>query len=122
LVDFSVKEARVKRTRQRRLSGAVSRGQLVNISVDGQAVAAYEGESVAAALSASDVRTLRTSPRRGEPRGTYCGIGLCFDCVVTVDGRPNTRACQTVVREGLRVERQAGKGTWPTAKLSGVTP
>jgi aerobic-type carbon monoxide dehydrogenase small subunit (CoxS/CutS family) len=70
--------------------------------VDGESVAAFEGESVAAALLAAGRRGLREAPRRGEPRGMYCGIGLCFECVMPVDGR-RVRTCVTPVRDGMRV-------------------
>ena len=89
--------------RDRRLTGGVDRGRQVEILVDGVPVPAYEGESVAAALLATGERTLRTTPRRSDPRGMYCGIGLCFDCVVPVDGVESVRACQTPVRDGMRV-------------------
>jgi hypothetical protein len=46
--------------------------------------------------------------RSGSPRGVYCGMGVCFDCLVVVDGVPNTRACVTWVREGMDVARQDG--------------
>ena len=49
----------------------------------------------------------RTTPA-GMPRGVYCGMGVCFDCLVVVDGVPNTRACVTWVREGMVVARQSG--------------
>jgi sarcosine oxidase subunit alpha len=77
------------------------------IVVDGVETVAYEGESVAAAMLAAGRRDLRVSPRRGEPRGMYCGIGLCFECVLTVDGQRGVRTCQTRVRDGLRVETGA---------------
>lgn len=80
----------------------------------GLAVRAFEGESVAAALLAGGRRALRTAARRAEPRGMYCGIGVCFDCVMTVDGRPNVRTCRTPVRAGMRIESQRGEGTWST--------
>ncbi len=96
----------------RRIDGAVSCGPEVEIVVDGLPVTAFEGESVAAALLASGRRTLRTTARLHEPRGMYCGIGVCFDCVMTVDGRPNVRTCQTPVHAGMRIESQQGDGTW----------
>lgn len=92
--------------------GVVTRGPEIEIIVDGHPVAAFEGESVAAALLAASRRALRTTDRRGEPRGLYCGIGVCFDCVMTIDGRPSVRTCQTPVRNGMRVETQAGVGAW----------
>ena len=91
------------RTSDQRLTGAVERGRQVQIVVDGIATVAYEGESVAAALLAAQRRELRTTPRGGEPRGMYCGIGLCFECALEVDGRRGVRACQTPVRDGMRV-------------------
>jgi sarcosine oxidase subunit alpha len=89
---------------ERRLTGYLARGRQVWIVVDGVETVAYEGESVAAAMLAAGRRDLRVSPRRGEPRGMYCGIGLCFECVLTVDGQRGVRTCQTRVRDGLRVE------------------
>ena len=97
---------------EHRRDGTVTRGREIEIVVDGRSVRAYEGETVAAALMAAGQQSLRTTWRRREPRGLYCGIGLCFDCVVAIDGQPNVRACQTPVRSGMRVDSQAGKGTW----------
>jgi predicted molibdopterin-dependent oxidoreductase YjgC len=88
----------------RRMSGTVTRGRAVNILVDGLTVPAFDGESIAAALLAAGWRALRTAPRRAEPRGMYCGIGLCFECVATVDGQGSVRTCRTPVRDGMRVD------------------
>lgn len=95
-----------------RFAGGVTRGPEVGIVVDGQPVRAFEGESVAAALLAAGRRALRITARLGEPRGLYCGIGICFDCVMTIDGQPNVRTCQTPVRAGMRIESQQGDGAW----------
>ena len=86
----------------RRLAGAVERGQRVQILVDGCVETAFEGESVAAALLASGRRGLRVTARRGEPRGMYCAIGVCFECLMVVDDR-QVRTCQTPVRDGMRI-------------------
>src|SRR5262250_1919892 len=69
----------------RRLSGGISRGRKVELVVDGVVLPAFEGESVAAALLAAGRRGLRVTPRHGDRRGMYCGIGLCFECVMVVD-------------------------------------
>lgn len=82
----------------RRLEAA--RGRSVRFTFDGEPVEAFEGETVAAALWASDVRALRQSS--AGPRGIYCNMGICFECLVQVGGR-SVRACMTVVREGLEV-------------------
>jgi|GEM_PF-113076 hypothetical protein len=95
-----------------RIDGAFSRGRAIEIVVDGEALPAYAGESVAAALVAAGQRAFRRTAVRDEPRGLYCGIGLCFDCLMTIDGRPNVRACRTAVRAGMRVTSQRGVGTW----------
>ena len=85
----------------------LERGPAVTITLDGQTVTAHEGESVAALLLAEGYPATRTT-QGGAPRGVYCGMGVCFDCLVIVDGIPNTRACTTWVREGLNVRRQDG--------------
>lgn len=83
---------------------AVTRGRQVRILVDGRAIQAYEGETVAAALLAAGIRAFRKSPKRGEARSLYCGIGLCFECLVTVDSVDAVCACQTSVADGMVVE------------------
>jgi predicted molibdopterin-dependent oxidoreductase YjgC len=88
------------------------RGRALTMLVDGGALMAHEGESVAAALLASGRRLTRWTARTGEPRGYFCGMGVCQDCLVTVDGLPNVRACMMPAREGLRVETQRGLGEW----------
>jgi predicted molibdopterin-dependent oxidoreductase YjgC len=85
-----------------------SRGAALSFTFDGQNVPAYEGETVAAALWATGRSSLRTTARRDEPRGAFCLIGVCFDCLVRVDGRANVRACQQPVRDGMQVESQRG--------------
>jgi predicted molibdopterin-dependent oxidoreductase YjgC len=81
----------------------VSRGPAFDILVDGEPVAAYEGETVATALLAAGRVALRLTPRKGQPRGLLCGMGVCFDCLVDVDGWPNVRSCVTPARPGMRV-------------------
>jgi hypothetical protein len=81
----------------------------VSITIDGRPAVAYLGESVAAALMADGDLSTRTTSS-GEPRGLYCGMGVCFDCLVIVDGVPGTRACVTWVREGMDIARQEGAG------------
>jgi len=83
---------------------AADRGRQVHLRVDGREVAAHEGETIAAALLAAGVCAFRHSPKKHAPRGLYCGIGLCYECLVTVDGRPAVRACQIAVADGMLVE------------------
>jgi predicted molibdopterin-dependent oxidoreductase YjgC len=95
----------------------LERGLRLSLTIDGRAITAYAGETVAAVLIAEGLDATRTTVR-GEPRGVFCGMGVCFDCLVVVDGVPNTRACMTWAAEGMDVRRQAGLATAP----SGATP
>lgn len=88
----------------------VKRGHRFEIEVDGEKLVAYEGETIAAVVMAAGKRTFRHTPKRHHPRGMYCGIGLCHECLMVIDGMPNTRACQTLASPGCRVETQIGLG------------
>ena len=101
------KNARVEHSRRLPLGDAIVRGPTVTVTLDGQPVTAYLGETVAAVLFAEGLAQTRTTVS-GEPRGVFCGMGVCFDCLVVVDGEPNTRACVTWVRDGMKVSRQSG--------------
>jgi predicted molibdopterin-dependent oxidoreductase YjgC len=76
----------------------------VALSMDGMPVFAHRGETVATVLLALGMRSFRRTDRQHAPRGVFCGMGVCFDCLVTIDGQPNVRACVTTVQEGMRVE------------------
>lgn len=91
-----------------RIARGVIRGRRFEIEVDGEPVAAFEGETVASAILASGRPILRFTNRRGEPRGIFCGMGVCFDCVMTVDGIPNVRTCVTPAEPGMKVQTQRG--------------
>ncbi|MDQ4501450.1 (2Fe-2S)-binding protein [Sinomonas sp. ASV322] len=80
----------------------------VAFSFNGAPFEAAPGQTVGAALVAGGVPAWRTTRKGGRPRGLFCGIGVCFDCLVTVDGVANQRACLVEAREGLCVE---GSGT-----------
>lgn len=84
----------------------------LNIYFDGHKLEAIEGDTIASALSANNIKVLRHTRVRHEPRGIFCNIGRCNDCLMTVDGVPNIRACITPVKDGMRVETQEGNGVW----------
>lgn len=86
-----------------RAGHAVRRGPAVRFTVDGQPVDAFEGESVAAALLADGRRELRRSPRNGAPRGMFCLMGSCQECLVWVGAR-KLPSCQVPVEAGLEIE------------------
>ena len=81
----------------------------VQIFVDGVAVAARQGDTVSAALLASGQDVRRFTAVSGAPRLPYCMMGVCFDCLVTIDGVGSRQACLVPVREGMAVETQLGK-------------
>jgi predicted molibdopterin-dependent oxidoreductase YjgC len=89
--------------------GGLERGAELEVFLDGSQAKAFAGETVAAVLIAEEgLQARRTAG--GAPRGIYCGMGVCFDCLVVVNGVPNTRACMTLVASGMRIERQVGLG------------
>jgi len=79
------------------------RGRAVTFSFDGASVDAFDGETIGAALLAQGTRALRVTRISGAPRGMFCGIGACHDCLVTLDGMGPVRACLTPVTEGAQV-------------------
>jgi predicted molibdopterin-dependent oxidoreductase YjgC len=77
---------------------------------DGAAIPFRSGQTVGAALLAAGIRSWRTTRRQERPRGVFCGIGVCFDCLVTVDGVANQRACRVAAEPGMQVTTQEGTG------------
>ncbi len=86
-----------------RWSRAKRPGAPVRFTFAGREVVAYEGESIAAALWAAGVRATRRSTVIGAPRGVYCNMGVCYECLVRIEGR-EVRACMAAVRDGATVE------------------
>jgi predicted molibdopterin-dependent oxidoreductase YjgC len=80
----------------------------LTLSFDGREVRAREGDSIASALLAAGVQVTRQTPVSGAPRGPWCMMGACFDCVAVVDGQRGVRTCMTPAREGLCVATQRG--------------
>ena len=77
---------------------------MLTVSVDGEPAEAYPGETVATLLLALGRQTFRHTDHLHAPRGLFCGMGVCFDCLVTVDGQANVRACMTPVQAGMTIE------------------
>jgi predicted molibdopterin-dependent oxidoreductase YjgC len=77
---------------------------------DGDPIEFRPGQSIGAALIAAGIRSWRTTRVGGAPRGIFCGIGVCFDCLVRVDGTPNRRACRVPAADGMTVTSQEGTG------------
>ena len=81
----------------------IQRGKSMALQIDGQSVVAFEGETIAAVLLAEGQRVFRRTAG-GQPRGLFCGMGICYDCLVTVNGTANLRACVTPVADGMVVD------------------
>ncbi|ACN15995.1 SoxA2 [Desulforapulum autotrophicum HRM2] len=85
---------------------SVQRGRRITLMVNGAPVPAFEGESVHAALTAAGIQNLRRS-KTGSPRGIFCGMGICYECLVTINGVPDQRACMTMVNDKMEITTQA---------------
>ena len=88
--------------------GETPERKMVHFTYDGKQLEGYEGEPIAAALKVAGVMTHRYTAKRHEPRGIFCAIGRCTDCVMVVNGQPNVRTCITPLEEGMVVETQYG--------------
>jgi predicted molibdopterin-dependent oxidoreductase YjgC len=97
-------------------SSAVSRGALdidgvvrgtpLSVCIDGVVISACTGESISAAMCRAGLATYRITIKSSAPRGYYCGMGVCFECLVVVDGVGGQRACRTTVRDGMDIRRE----------------
>lgn len=81
-----------------------------DITIDGRLVSVDDGVTIAAALMSEGVRSWRTTRVGDAPRGLFCGMGVCFDCLVVVNGEPNVRACVTIIEPGDAIGTQHGTG------------
>ncbi|CAN1549817.1 2Fe-2S iron-sulfur cluster binding domain containing protein [Rhabdaerophilaceae bacterium] len=75
----------------------------VTIRINGRSVRVAKGDSVAAALLLAGDILFRHTAKSHSPRGPYCGMGVCFECLVTIDGEPNRQACLVPVQEGMEI-------------------
>ncbi len=88
-------------------SDNIRRGAEIEVTLNGNKIKGFEGETVATLMMAENMVAMRTTTE-GQPRGIYCGMGVCFDCLVVVDDVANTRACMTWLKPGMKIETQAG--------------
>ena len=82
----------------------------VTVEIEGTLVSVPAGDSVAAAVLAHGLMPTRSTPVSGKPRAPFCMMGVCFDCLMEIDGVPNRQACLVTVAEGMRIRRQRGAG------------
>ena len=83
-------------------------GNVVSFTIDGGSATGRAGDTVAAALLANGMEVCRTTPVSGAPRAPYCMMGVCFECLVTIDGVGNRQGCLVAVEQGMQVETQKG--------------
>lgn len=91
----------------RRLPDAA--GEPLSVTIDGNPVVGRAGDSVAALLLATGHVACRRSAVSGEPRGPYCMMGVCFECLVEIDGVANRQACLVPIAEGMDVRTGDGR-------------
>ena len=94
---------------KRLAESGVAAASTVALTVDGRAVVARQGDTVAAAMMAAGFDHCRTTPVSGAPRAPYCLMGVCFECLVTIDGVGSRQACLIAVRDGMTVDTQLGR-------------
>lgn len=82
----------------------------VTVEIEGTLVSVPAGDSVAAAVLAHGLMPTRSTAVSGKPRAPFCMMGVCFDCLMEIDGKPNRQACMVQVAEGMRIRRQHGAG------------
>ncbi len=82
--------------------------ETIRFTFDGAPLTGRRGDTVAAALLANGVASCRSTPAKGAARGPYCLMGVCFECLVAIDGVGNRQGCLVALDDGMRVETQAG--------------
>ena len=80
----------------------------VTVRIEDREVTVPEGQSVAAAVLAAGIGHVRLTPVTASPRAPYCLMGICFDCLMEIDGEPNVQSCLRQVRDGMVIRRQLG--------------
>jgi hypothetical protein len=95
-------------TKAIRIDQGLKRGEPFRFDVDGEAVPAFAGETVAAALMAEGRRALRVTAVRKEGRGYYCGMGVCWDCMMWLEGAGSVQTCRLLATPGMRLRTMKG--------------
>ena len=96
--------------------------RLLAVTIDGKPFAARDGDTVAATLIAAGLADCRTTPVSGSARGPFCMMGVCFDCLVVIDGESNQQGCMIPARDGMKIERQHGARVVAVAPDTQDTP
>ena len=83
--------------------GEIKKVEWIKIKFNGKELKALKGEPIAVAIMANNIKTLRRTRKYYEPRGIFCAIGRCTDCIMQVDGIPNIRTCITPAKDGMEI-------------------
>lgn len=102
-----------ERIEEHPILGVQEKGKAIKFTFDGIELEGFEGEPIAAALKAAGLMVHRYTAKEHKPRGIFCAIGRCTDCVMIVDGVPNVRTCITPLKEGMVVKTQYGVSDKP---------
>lgn len=86
------------------------RRKIISFTFNGKELSGFEGDTIASALISYGIYNFHTSIKLKRPRGFFCVIGNCSSCLMEVDGMPNVRICVTLLREGMKIHTQEGKG------------
>jgi len=103
-------ESEKMRIEEHPILGTFEKGKKVQFTFDGHTLEGFEGEPVAVALRSNGVLVHRYTTKRNEPRGVFCAIGRCTDCIMVVDDVPNVRTCVEPLKAGMVIQTQFGKG------------
>ena len=103
------------RIQEHPILGTNQKGERVTFTCEGKILEGYAGEPLAMALRNAGVMIHRYTKKQHKPRGIFCAIGRCTDCVMVVDGQPNVRTCITPLEAGMDIRTQCGV----TAKPAG---
>ena len=105
---FDREVLKMERITNHPILGETPEKKIVKFTYDGKELEGYEGEPISTALKVAGVMAHRYTAKTHEPRGVFCAIGRCTDCVMIVNGKPNIRTCITPLEEGMVVQTQYG--------------
>lgn len=92
-----------KRINEHPILGSLQHGKTISFTFNNQTYEGYEHDTVASALLANGIHTIRKHEETGNPRGIYCNIGHCYECRCTINDVPNVRACLTPIKENMNI-------------------
>ncbi len=95
----------------KRMNNSITGSKTVRLTIEGKEIVAFQGDTVATAMLVSGFAYTRITPVKEKRRAPYCMMGICFDCIVEINGIPNQRACQILVQDGMCVKIQEKEGS-----------